>query len=64
MEIKASKGDTSGTELGGFAIFTTDSTIENPIMIISMEENVKGRGESGYVVKKDRQVLEEWFNRN
>lgn len=63
-EIKTSKDDTSGTELGWFAIFTTDSTIENPIMIISMVEDVKGRGGSGYVVKKDRQVLEEWFNRN
>lgn len=63
-EIKASKNDTSGTELGWFAIFTTDSTTRNPIMIISMVEDVKGRGGSGYVVKKDRQVLEEWFNRN
>lgn len=61
-EIKASQGDTSGTELGWFSVFTTDRNIENPILIISMVEDVKGRGGSGYVVKKDRQVLEEWFN--
>jgi len=60
-EIKASKDDTSGTELGWFAIFTAEDT-ECPILIISMVEDVKGRGGSGYVVKKDSQVLEEWFS--
>lgn len=28
-----------------------------------MEVNVKGRGGSGYVVEKDKQVLESWFDR-
>ena len=60
-EIKASKDDTSGTELGWFAIFTAEDT-ECPILIISMVEDVKGRGGSGYVVKKDSLVLEEWFS--
>lgn len=63
-EIKASKADTSGTELGWFSIFTTEKTVENPILLVSMVEDVKGRGGSGYVVEKERQVLEEWFNRN
>ena len=63
-EIKASKDDTSGTELGWFAIYTTDNTVERPILIISMVEDVKGRGGSGYVVKKDSAVLEEWFHSN
>ena len=63
-EIKASKDDTSGTELGWFAIYTTDDTVERPILIISMVEDVKGRGGSGYVVKKDSAVLEEWFHSN
>ena len=63
-EIKASKDDTSGTELGWFAIYTTDNTVEHPILIISMVEDVKGRGGSGYVVKKDSAVLEEWFHSN
>ena len=63
-EIKTSKDDTSGTELGWFAIFTAEDTVECPILIISMVEDVKGRGGSGYVVKKDSLVLEEWFSRH
>ncbi|MDE7433472.1 MAG: penicillin-binding transpeptidase domain-containing protein, partial [Lachnospiraceae bacterium] len=63
-EIKASKDDISGTELGWFAIFTAEKTAKRPILIISMVEGVKGRGGSGYVVKKDGLVLEEWFNSN
>ena len=61
-EIKADKEDTSGTEHGWFAVFTADKEVERPIMIISMVEDVKGKGGSGYVVKKDSQVLDEWFN--
>ena len=63
-EIKASKDDTSGTELGWFAIYSTEETVEHPILIISMVEDVKGRGGSGYVVKKDSAVLENWFHSN
>ena len=62
-EIKVSKEDTSGTELGWFAIFTAERTEENPILIVSMVEDVKGRGGSGYVVGKDKQVLESWLER-
>lgn len=62
-EIKASKDDTSGTELGWFAIFTAENTEEHPILIVSMVEDVKGRGGSGYVVEKDKQVLESWFDK-
>ena len=61
-EIKESKEDTSGTELGWFAIYTAEKDIECHILIISMVEDVKGRGGSGYVVKKDSLVLEEWFS--
>ena len=61
-EIKVSKEDTSGTELGWFAIFTAEKTEENPILIVSMVEDVKGRGGSGYVVGKDKLVLESWLN--
>ena len=39
-EIKASKDDTSGTELGWFAIFTAEDTVERPILIISMVEDL------------------------
>lgn len=60
-EIKNSKEDTSGTELGWFNVFTTDNGIENPVMLVSMVEDVKDRGGSGYVVEKTRHVLEQWF---
>lgn len=42
---------------------TAEKTVERPILIISIVEDVKG-GDSGYVVKKDSLVLEEWFSRN
>ena len=61
-EIKASKDDTSGTELGWFAVFTAEETAPRPVFIISMVEDVKERGGSGYVVEKDRLVLDEWLN--
>ena len=32
--------------------------------VCRMVEDVKGRGGSGYVVKKDSLVLEEWFSSN
>lgn len=63
-EIKVSKEDTSGTEIGWFAVFTAESTEEHPILIVSMVEDVKGRGGSGYVVGKDKEVLESWFSGN
>lgn len=59
-ELKASKGDSSGTELGWFVVTTTNDT-ERPILIASMVEDVKGIGGSGYVVRKDATVLNEWF---
>jgi cell division protein FtsI/penicillin-binding protein 2 len=56
-EIKASKDDRTGTELGWFAVFTTDPNLETPILLISMAEDVKDRGGSGYVVRKDKAIL-------
>lgn len=61
-EIKASKDDNSGTELGWFAVFTAQKDVERPIMIVNMVEDVKDRGGSGYVVNKDKNVLEDWFD--
>lgn len=63
-EIKASKEDTSGTELGWFSIFTAEETAKRPIMLVTMVEDVKGRGGSGYVVEKAGRVLDEWFADN
>ncbi len=60
-EVKASKEDTSGTELGWFAVFTAQETAERPILLVSMAEDVKGRGGSGYVVEKVCAVLDGWF---
>ena len=60
-ELKASKDDSSGTEIGWFAVMTTDPAVDHPILIISMVENVKNLGGSGYVVQKTRHVLEQYF---
>ena len=60
-EIKASKDDDTGTELGWLAVFTTDETVETPVLIVSMVEDVKEIGGSGYVVKKDKAVLDEYL---
>ncbi len=60
-EIKATQDDETGTELGWFAAFTTQKDMEKPIMIISMVEDVKDRGGSSYVTRRDKQVLENWF---
>lgn len=60
-EIKATKGDTSGTELGWFSVFTTDTKEENPIQIVSMVEDVKELGGSAYVVKKIKTVLDAYL---
>lgn len=62
-EIKASKNDTTGTELGWFSVFTTDQAVEKPILLVSMVEDVKNRGGSGYVVRKDKVVLDAYFTK-
>ena len=56
-EIKASKTDTSGTELGWFAVYTADADIQKPVLMVSMVEDVKNAGGSGLVVRKSRDVL-------
>ena len=62
-ELKATKEDASGKEIGWFSVFTADKSVDKPILLISMVENVKGIGGSGYVVKKDATVLEEYFEK-
>ncbi|WP_347501219.1 penicillin-binding transpeptidase domain-containing protein [Clostridium sp. chh4-2] len=59
-EIKASKDDTTGTELGWFCAFTADPQAERPLLLMSMTEDVKGRGGSGYVAKKVKEVLQSY----
>lgn len=59
-EIKTSKNDTSGTELGWFVVTTTGDT-KKPILLASMVEDVKNIGGSSYVARKDAEVLNKWF---
>ena len=62
-EIKASQNDDSGTELGWFVVYTPERNEERPILLVSMVEDVKERGGSGYVVEKENLVLEKWFHK-
>lgn len=56
-ELKASKDDTSGEELGWFTVIREKGG--RPILIVSMTENVRKKGGSTYVVKKDKNVLKQ-----
>ena len=60
-EIKASVEDTTGTELGWLAVYTAQET-ENPLLLVTMVEDVKDRGGSGYVTDKIRAVLDTYFS--
>ena len=57
-EIKSSKEDTNGTEVGWFNAFTVDENTKNPMLIISMVENVKGKGGSHYLLPKVKAVFQ------
>ncbi len=50
-EIKDSKEDTSGTELGWFVGISGPDT-QKPLLMVMMIEDVKGRGGSHYVIPK------------
>lgn len=60
-EIKESKEDTKGTELGWFVTFTGKNGGDDTVEMVSMTEDVKGRGGSGYVVDKTKKVLEAYM---
>jgi penicillin-binding protein len=57
-EIKLSKDDTTGTELGWFVMFNADDNAENPLLVVTMVEDVKNRGGSHYVVPKIKTLFE------
>lgn len=57
-EIKADQNDTTGTELGWFGVFTEDAAASKPLLLMSMVEDVKERGGSGYVVDKSTAILQ------
>ena len=60
-EIKASKEETGGTELGWFAVYTADKNINTPLLLVSMVEDVKNEGGSGLVVGKAKAVLDSYI---
>ena len=57
-EVKASKDDKDGTEIGWFNCFIADENNNEQLMIISMVENVKNRGGSHYVANKVKAVID------
>lgn len=62
-EIKASKDDTTGTELGWFAVYTADDSAPRPLLMVSMVEDVKNAGGSGLVVRKAKTVLDTYISK-
>ena len=61
-EIKASKEDSGGTELGWFGVFTADPNEKKPLLLLNMTEDVKDRGGSGCVVEHVNHMLEQYFS--
>ncbi len=60
-ELKASQADTGGSELGWFCVYNADGKKENSLLLVTMVEEVNGRGGSGYVVDKDKEILREFI---
>lgn len=55
-EIKDSQDDTDGIERGWFICETVEGT-EDPIAVVGMVEDVKGKGGSTYVTKKVKNIV-------
>jgi len=55
-EIKQSKDDTEGTEIGWFNAFNVGESDESLLLVVSMVENVKGKGGSHYLLPKVRAI--------
>ncbi len=60
-EIKDSQEDTTGTELGWLGILTPDAGEQDAFLLLTMTEDVKDRGGSGYVVSKTAELLSSWL---
>lgn len=56
-EIKQSKEDTAGTELGWFNAFKVNDDKNNQLLLVSMVENVKERGGSHYLLPKIKEIF-------
>lgn len=57
-EIKESKDDKNGTEIGWFNSFIVDENSSKQLLIISMVEDVKNRGGSHYVLDKIKTIYQ------
>lgn len=58
-EVKSSKDDKSGTEIGWFNCFTADRNSNKQFLIVSVVENVQNKGGSHYVVSKVKKIIDE-----
>lgn len=58
-EIKATKEDTKGTELGWFVAFTADKNSDKQYLALTMVEDVKSRGGSHYVIPIVKSVFDD-----
>ena len=56
-EIKQSKDDTEGTEIGWFNAFNVGESDESLLLVVSMVENVKEKGGSHYLLPKVRAIF-------
>lgn len=59
-EIKKSKEDIEGTEIGWFNAFIADENSSEQLLMISMVEDVKNRGGSHYVIPKVKSIFEKY----
>lgn len=59
-EIKDSKDDTEGTEIGWFNAFVADENSEKQLLVVSMVEYVKNRGGSHYLLPKVKSIFEKF----
>lgn len=59
-EIKDSKDDTEGTEIGWFNAFVADENSEKQLLVVSMVEDVKNRGGSHYLLPKVKSIFEKF----
>ncbi|MBP3708648.1 MAG: penicillin-binding transpeptidase domain-containing protein [Clostridia bacterium] len=59
-EIKKSKDDTEGTEIGWFNSFVADENSKKQLLVVSMVEDVKARGGSHYLLPKVKSIFEKF----
>lgn len=59
-EIKTSKNDKEGTEIGWYNTFIADEKAGRQLLIVTMVEDVKQKGGSHYVVNKLKDIFNVW----